>query len=115
MPDSNGSRPRPPEGRDHHGERHPGGWRVRPGPDGRGAPPPPRQRIFGPGFLIFFVVLLLINVVLASTVNTTTTQPRVAIPFSPTFLAQVDKGNVASISSTVTAVQGTIRTALRYP
>ena len=27
---SDGSRSRPPEGRDAHGERHPSGWRVRP-------------------------------------------------------------------------------------
>jgi len=117
MPESEESRPRPPEGSDHHGERHPNGWRVRPGPDGRGAPPPqqPRPRIFGPGFLIFIFLLLLLNVVLASTVQTTKTQPRVAIPFSPTFLAQVQAGNVASISSKGTAIQGTFRAAAQYP
>src|SRR5689334_16830947 len=35
-------RERPPGG-SHHGERHPNGWRVTPGPDGRGAPPPEKR------------------------------------------------------------------------
>ena len=114
---SESPRERPPEGHDAHGERHPSGWRVRPGPDGRGAPPSsqqPRPRLLGPGFLIFFLLLLVLNVVLASTIPTSK-QQRVAIPFSPTFLEQVQAGNVASISSQGTAIQGTLRKAIRYP
>ena len=102
-----------PEGRDPRGEPHPSGWRVRPGPDGRGAPPPPRPRWFGPGFLIFFLLLLLLNVVLTSTVHT---QPaRVRIPYSPTFLNQVNAGNISSISSKGTTIKGNFRAAVRYP
>ena len=115
-PGSETGRERPPEGRDSHGERHPNGWRIRPGADGRGAPPPsqpPRPRVFGPGFLIFFLVLLLLNIVLTSTLTTTPT--RVRIPYSPTFLAQINAGNVTSISSKGTTVQGNFRTAVRYP
>ncbi|MGZ6639075.1 MAG: ATP-dependent zinc metalloprotease FtsH, partial [Solirubrobacteraceae bacterium] len=107
MPESEGSRARPPEGHDSHGERHPNGWRVRPGPDGRGAPPQPQQprpRLFGPGFLFFLVVLMLLNIVVASTL--TTHPSRVRIPYSPTFLNQVNAGNVSSISSKGTTVQG---------
>ena len=96
-----------PERRDPRGEPHPSGWRVRPGPDGRGAPPPPRPRLFGPGLLIFFLLLLLFNIVLTSTLQT---QPaRVRIPYSPTFLNQVNAGNVSSISSKGTTVQGSFR------
>ncbi|MGZ6692165.1 MAG: ATP-dependent zinc metalloprotease FtsH [Solirubrobacteraceae bacterium] len=116
MPESEGSRARPPEGHDSHGERHPNGWRVRPGPDGRGAPPQPQQprpRLFGPGFLFFLVVLMLLNIVVASTL--TTHPSRVRIPYSPTFLNQVNAGNVSSISSKGTTVQGNFRTAVRYP
>jgi cell division protease FtsH len=69
--------------------------------------------VFGPGFLIFFLLLLLFNIVLTSTLTTTPT--RVRIPYSPTFLAQVNAGNVSSISSKGTAVQGNFRTAVRYP
>jgi len=69
--------------------------------------------LFGPGFLIFFLLLLLFNIVLTSTLQT---QPaRVRIPYSPTFLAQVNAGNVSSISSKGTTVQGSFRTAVRYP
>ena len=113
---SDSPRDRPPEGRDSHGERHPSGWRVRPGPDGRGAPPPQqtaKPRIFGPGFVIFFFLLLLLNALLVSSL---TTQPtRVRIPYSPTFLAQVEGGNVTAVSTKGTSVQGTFRNPVRYP
>jgi cell division protease FtsH len=69
--------------------------------------------VVGAGFLIFFLLLLLFNIVLTSTLTTTPT--RVRIPYSPTFLAQVNAGNVSSISSKGTAVQGNFRTAVRYP
>ena len=59
-------------------------------------------------------MLLLLNIVLASTL-TTTTQMRVRIPYSPTFLAQVNASNVSSISSKGTTIQGNFRTAVRYP
>jgi cell division protease FtsH len=69
--------------------------------------------VFGPSLLTFFLVLLLINIVLTATLET---QPaRVRIPYSPTFLAQVSAGNVSSISSKGTTVQGNFRTAVRYP
>src|ERR1017187_2547903 len=115
MPGSGSESPRerPPEGHDARGERHPSGWRVRPGPDGRGAPPAPRPRLFGPGFLIFFLLLLLFNTVLTSMLQTQPT--RVRIPYTPTFLAQGNAGNVSSISSKGTTVQGSFRTAMRYP
>ena len=115
MPESGSESPRerPPEGHDARGERHPSGWRVRPGPDGRGAPPPSRPRFFGGGFVIFFLLLLLFNIVVTSTLQTQPT--RVRIPYSPTFLAQVNAGNVSTISSKGTTVQGSFRTAVRYP
>ena len=115
MPDpgSNSSKGTPPEGGDPRGERHPSGWRVRPGPDGRGAPPPQRPRVFGPGLLIFFVMLLLFNVVLASTLQPQAS--RVRIPYSPAFLSQVRSGNVSSISSKGTTVQGDFRNEVQYP
>jgi len=39
----------------------------------------------------------------------------VRIPYSPTFLAQIKAGNVKEISSTGDAVQGTFKSAIRYP
>ena len=46
------------------GERHPAGWRITPGPDGRGAPPPrPPASTWRSGrFLLFLVLLLMINI-----------------------------------------------------
>src|SRR5205823_6470040 len=41
--------------------------------------------------------------------------PRVRIPYSPTFLAQVKARNVSEISSTADSIQGTFKTAVRYP
>jgi cell division protease FtsH len=39
----------------------------------------------------------------------------VRIPYSPTFLTQVKKGNVREISSTGDSLQGTLKNAIRYP
>ena len=41
--------------------------------------------------------------------------PRVQIPYSPTFLSQVNGGNVSSISSTGASIEGTFRKAITYP
>ncbi|HUE28655.1 MAG TPA: ATP-dependent zinc metalloprotease FtsH, partial [Solirubrobacteraceae bacterium] len=40
---------------------------------------------------------------------------RVQIPYSPTFVQQVQDGNVAQISSTGDSIQGTFRKAITYP
>jgi cell division protease FtsH len=94
---------------------HPQGWRVQPAPDGRGMPPqkPPGLRALGPRFLVFVLVLLVINIWISSLIPSG--QERVRIPYTPTFLEQVKKGNVASISSTGTAIQGQFRHAFKYP
>ena len=103
-----------PGGRDPRGERHPDGWRIRPGPDGRGRPPASRPPGFGRGVLIFFLMLLAVNFLVASLI-TGPGATRVRIPYSPTFLAQVKEGNVSSISSKGTTVEGDFRTEVRYP
>jgi cell division protease FtsH len=40
---------------------------------------------------------------------------RVAIPYSPTFLAQVQRGNVSTVTAQDAALQGTLKRAVRYP
>ena len=96
--------------------RDEGGWRVAPAPDGRGmpeepkGPPPHRQR----WFWWFLLLLLVINwgaVLMAQSGG----QPRVKVSFSPYFLDQVAAGQVASISSTSGAIDGTFKTKVRYP
>jgi cell division protease FtsH len=43
------------------------------------------------------------------------TPQRIAIPYSPTFLAQVQAGNVSTITAQDAAIQGTLKHAIRYP
>jgi cell division protease FtsH len=40
---------------------------------------------------------------------------RVQVPYSPTFLQQVESGNVSQISSTGNSIQGTFRSQVKYP
>jgi cell division protease FtsH len=114
-PEPDSPRGRPPEGRDSHGERHPGGWRVRPSPDGRGNPPPSSSRWATSGFLAFFLLLIALNIVLMAAVGGGPSTTRVRIPYSPTFLAQVKSGNVSKIATKGTAVQGSFRHPVQYP
>jgi cell division protease FtsH len=110
---------RSPPGRDRAGTppERTRGWRVTPAPDGRGAtntggkpPTPNRTRWWIAGVVI---VLLGLNLWISSQAL----QPNapVRIPYSPTFLNQVKSGNVKEISSTGDAIQGTLKTGIRYP
>jgi cell division protease FtsH len=94
---------------------HPQGWRVQPAPDGRGAPPqkPPGLRNLGPRFLIFVLVLFAINFWVSQLIPSG--HERIRIPYSPTFLTQVKAGNVDSISSKGTTIQGEFRHEFKYP
>jgi len=92
------------------------GWRVDPAPDGRGMPeehkPRPPHRL--PVFWIVLFLLLAINWG-ALLMSQSGGQPRVTVPFSPYFLAQVQAGQVKSITSTGNTIAGTFVTKLRYP
>src|ERR1700752_241230 len=91
------------------------GWRVAPAPDGRGMPdehkPPPPHRLRG--FWIFVLVLLAVN-----WISVLAFRPpgaaRVAVPFSPYFLNQLEKRQVQSITSRSETVQGTFKAAVTY-
>jgi cell division protease FtsH len=95
----------------------PPGWRVTPPPDGRdrkgtgpGPPGIPNTR--------WLVVLLVIGVLaLNFWISSQALKPaaRVQVPYNPTFLQQVDGGNVSQISSTGDSIQGTFRSKVRYP
>jgi cell division protease FtsH len=94
---------------------HPQGWRVQPAPDGRGAPPqkPPGLRNLGPRFLIFVLVLFAVNFWVSQLIPSG--HERIRVPYSPTFLTQVKGGNVDSISSKGTTIQGEFRHEFKYP
>ncbi|MFN8123901.1 MAG: ATP-dependent zinc metalloprotease FtsH [Thermoleophilia bacterium] len=99
-------RRRPPPLREHPG------WRVHPAPDGRGERPEPRSA-FGLRWLAVTVVLLLLNLWIVSTFPRQAS--RVTVPYAPTFLAQVDAGNVKEVTFRGDAIEGTFTTAVRYP
>jgi cell division protease FtsH len=95
------------------------GWRVTPSPDGRGGTRRPAgQRPQGSGprwgiVALFILALLVLNMWLT---NQALSPPsRVRIPYNPTFLEQVKSNNVTEISSTGDAIQGTLKTAVKYP
>jgi cell division protease FtsH len=106
-----GGRERPSAGSDH-GERHPDGWRITPGPDGRGAPPVPTGSLRS--ILWFVLVLFVIEAGLYLLLGSSPL-PRERIPYSPTFVDQVQSGNVVSINSRGSTVQGEFRRPVRYP
>src|SRR3954471_21660419 len=94
---------------------HPKGWRVKRAPDGRGMPPqkPPGLRALGPRFIWFVVILLAVNLWISSLIPST--HERIRIPYSPTFLTEVKQGNVKSISSRGTTIQGEFQHEFKYP
>jgi hypothetical protein len=63
------------------------------------------------------VLLLLLAINWASVLlfYGTAARQRVAIPYSPTFLAQVQAGNVSTVTAQNAAIQGTLERAIRYP
>jgi cell division protease FtsH len=62
-----------------------------------------------------FFGLLLVNWVLVTLLFGGAARERVTIPYSPTFLTQLESGNVATVTATDAAIQGTLRHAIRYP
>ncbi|MGI8573412.1 MAG: ATP-dependent zinc metalloprotease FtsH [Solirubrobacteraceae bacterium] len=63
--------------------------------------------------VLLVVVLLVVNFWISSQALQPTA--RVQIPYSPTFLTQVETKNVSQVSVTGDSVQGTFRTPVRYP
>jgi cell division protease FtsH len=95
------------------------GWRMpnQPTPPGPGQRPPGQRPPTGPNprwlVLLLVIGLLILNI----WISQQTLQPasRVRIPYSPTFLQQVKNGNVNQISSTGDSIQGTFKSAVKYP
>jgi len=92
------------------------GWKVTPAPDGRGQgsqPQPPNRP--NPRWLVVLLDIALLGHNLWISSQALRPNPRVRIPYSPTFLAQVKGGNVKEISSTGDSIQGTFKKAVKYP
>ncbi|HSC02968.1 MAG TPA: ATP-dependent zinc metalloprotease FtsH [Solirubrobacteraceae bacterium] len=91
------------------------GWRVTPAPDGRGRPPEKRPSGPNPRWLALFLIIALLALNFWVSSQVLGPNPRVRIPYSPTFLTQVNENNVSSISSTGNSIQGTFKKAIKYP
>ena len=88
------------------------GWRVESGGERRGSQPQPPRPNLWVRLALFGLILFGLNYWLASRA---THQPtRVRIPYSPLFLQQVRDGNVATITTKGTAVQGELDHRIRY-
>jgi cell division protease FtsH len=87
----------------------PGGAAPGQGQGNRNLPTMPRPR-----FLFVVLALLALNYILVAFFAPGT--PRaVRIPYSPTFLQQIERGNVERISAQGTTVDGAFKRAIRYP
>ena len=62
-----------------------------------------------------FLGLLLVNYLVVSMLFSATPNPRVEIPYRPTFAAQLRDGNVATITAKGLGIEGTFKKAVRYP
>jgi cell division protease FtsH len=93
---------------------HPSGFRVDPAPDGRGAPPPPKQPFFPRNrvFIFLLVGLLAVNVLIA--IITSGPESRPQVPYQPFFVSQVSANNVRDISSTGDSIEGTLNHEATY-
>ncbi len=74
----------------------------------------PRKPGLGWRSLAVFAGILILNYILAALFYAATAKPRVTIPYRPTFIAQVQAGNVETITATDTAIRGTFKHAIRY-
>ena len=96
--------------------QHPQGFRIQPAPDGRGMPPDKQPGVrggFNRRFVLIVLGLLALNFWITSLIPSG--HERIRVPYSPTFLQQVDAGNVKSISSRGATIQGEFRHKFKYP
>ena len=82
------------------------GWRVDPSPDGRGAKPekPPMLPFSLKRFALILGVLLVVNYLFVAILAPA--EERERIPYTPTFVEQIEQENVKEISSKGETVQG---------
>jgi cell division protease FtsH len=82
-------------------------------PRGSSTPPSQRPRFrLSPRWIVLFLALLALNIFITN--RTMEPESRVRVPYSPFFLDQVKAGNVESITSKGTDLQGTFTKELRY-
>jgi len=83
--------------------------------DGATDEPPNKKPRFGRREIGAFLLLLALNWTLVLLFYGAVARQRVTLPYSPTFLAQVQAGNVSTVTAQDAAIQGTLKRAIRYP
>jgi cell division protease FtsH len=86
-------------------------WRVE-GARGDAGKAPQRPRLFGPGFWAVLLGLLVLNWLLSSML--VRSPDRTEVPYT-LFRAQVEAGNVVSVTGIEDAINGEFRNAVRFP
>jgi cell division protease FtsH len=86
-------------------------WRVE-GARGDGDQAPQRPRLFGPRFWLMLLGLLVLNWVLSALL--VRPPERTEVPYT-LFRAQVEAGNVASVTGIEDAINGQLKNPVRYP
>ncbi len=111
----------PPTRRDTPGNRRTPsggpGWRVTPPPGGTRPTAPSGGRPSGLSGRWLAVALIAGLLILNLWISSQALQPpnRVQIPYYPTFIDQVQAGNVTAISTTGDSVQGELKSSIVYP
>src|SRR4051794_22232090 len=73
---------------------------------------PPKRRLPRPGFIGIVVIALALNYALVNFISPP--EPQVTIPYSPTFLDQVNSNNVKRISPLGETVEGEFKKRVTY-
>jgi cell division protease FtsH len=87
------------------------GWRLDPGPDGRGHKPP-MIPFSGRRLVVMLLALFALNYLLVALFAPA--PERISVPYSPLFLDQVRKGNVKEISSEDVTIDGEFKTKVTF-
>ena len=87
---------------------------MSPAPDGRGAPQPkpPMLPFSLRRFLTILAVLFLANWLLVQLFAPA--KERIRVPYTPTFIAQVEAGNVKEIAAEGDTIQGEFKKEVKY-
>jgi cell division protease FtsH len=120
MAQESNPRAAPPANRPGPDKPSPPRWRVTPPTDARGGPPGPGQNQppGGPSprwLVVGLAVLVLLGLNLWLSNRALAPNARVQVPYYPTFVNQVRGGNVSDVSTTGNSIQGTFKTAIRFP
>jgi cell division protease FtsH len=74
----------------------------------------PQKPGLGRRSIAVFAGILILNYILAAAFYAASSKPRVTIPYRPNFVAQVQSGNVKTITATDSVIKGTLKRPIQY-